>query len=101
MVKRRVVITGLGVVTPLGEELENFWSRLLAGHSGIKKITRIQGIENYPVRIGGEITPADFDPLKTLEAKAIKRLDLFSMYALCAGIKAVRDTGLDFAKEDV
>ena len=58
MVKRRVVITGLGVVTPLGEELESFWSRLLAGHSGIKKITRIQGIENYPVRIGGEITPA-------------------------------------------
>jgi 3-oxoacyl-[acyl-carrier-protein] synthase II len=101
MVKRRVVITGLGVVTPLGEELESFWSRLLAGHSGIKKITRIQGIENYPVRIGGEITPADFDPLKTLEAKAIKRLDLFSMYALCAGIKAVRDSGLDFAKEDV
>jgi 3-oxoacyl-[acyl-carrier-protein] synthase II len=101
MTKRRVVITGLGVVTPLGEDLEHFWSRLLAGHSGIKKITRIQGIENYPVRIGGEITPADFDPLKTLDAKAIKRLDLFSRYGLCAAIKAVRDSGLDFAKEDV
>ena len=100
MVKRRVVITGLGVVTPLGEDLEYFWSRLVAGHSGIKKLTRIKGIETYPVRIGGEITPADFDPLKTLEAKAIKRLDPFSMYALCAAIKAVRDSGLDFSKEN-
>ncbi len=100
MAKRRVVITGLGVVTPLGEELESFWSRLVAGQSGIKKITRIVGIENYPVRIGGEITPADFDPLKTLEHKAIKRLDLFSVYALCAGIKAVRDSGIDFSKEN-
>ena len=100
MVKRRVVITGLGVVTPLGEDLEYFWSRLVAGHSGIKKLTRIKGIETYPVRIGGEITPVDFDPLKTLEAKAIKRLDPFSMYALCAAIKAVRDSGLDFSKEN-
>jgi 3-oxoacyl-[acyl-carrier-protein] synthase II len=100
MSKRRVVITGLGVVTPLGEELEQFWKRLLAGECGIKKITRIAGVENYPVRIGGEITPADFDPLKTIEHKAIKRLDLFSVYALCAGIKAVRDSGIDFSKEN-
>jgi 3-oxoacyl-[acyl-carrier-protein] synthase II len=100
MDKRRVVLTGLGVVTPLGEDLENFWSRLVAGHSGIKALTRIKGIETYPVRIGGEITLADFDPLKTLEAKAVKRLDPFSVYALCAAIKAVRDSGLDFAKED-
>jgi 3-oxoacyl-[acyl-carrier-protein] synthase II len=100
MDKRRVVITGLGVVTPLGEDLENFWSRLLAGHSGIKKLTRIKGIENYPVRIGGEITIADFDPLKSLDAKAIKRLDPFSTYALCAAIKAVRDSGIDFAREN-
>jgi 3-oxoacyl-[acyl-carrier-protein] synthase II len=100
MSKRRVVITGLGAVTPLGEELENVWKRLLEGHSGIKAISRIMGIENYPVRIGGEITLADFDPLKTLEHKAIKRLDLFSVYAMCAGIKAVKDSGLDFTKEN-
>jgi 3-oxoacyl-[acyl-carrier-protein] synthase II len=100
MTKRRVVITGMGVVTPLGEELESFWSCLLAGRSGIKKITRIVGIENFPVRIGGEITPADFDPRKTLDFKIIKRLDLFSVYAMCAGIKAVRDSGIDFTKED-
>ena len=100
MSKRRVVITGLGAVTPMGEELEGFWSRLLAGQSGIKPLTRIAGIENYPVRIGGEITPADFNPLQTLEHKVIKRLDLFSVYGLCAGIKAVRDSGLDFSKEN-
>jgi len=100
MSKRRVVITGLGAVTPLGEELEGFWSRMLAGQSGIKPLTRIVGIENYPVRIGGEITPADFNPLQTLEHKALKRLDLFSVYAMCAGIKAVRDSGLDFSRED-
>lgn len=100
MSKRRVVITGLGAVTPLGEDVELIWGRLLAGHSGIKKISRIVGIENYPVRIGGEITPADFNPLKTLEHKMLKRLDLFSVYALVAGIKAVRDSGLDFSKED-
>jgi 3-oxoacyl-[acyl-carrier-protein] synthase II len=98
MPKRRVVITGLGDVTPLGEELELFWNRLLEGHSGIKKLTRIVGIENYPVRIGGEITPAEFDPLKSIEHKSMKRLDPFSVYAMCAGIHAVKDSGIDFEK---
>ena len=100
MPKRRVVITGLGVVTPLGEDLEIFWNRLLEGHSGIKTISRIPGIESYPVRFGGEITPAEFNPGKLLEHKTIKRVDLFSVYALCAGIHAVRDSGLDFAREN-
>jgi 3-oxoacyl-[acyl-carrier-protein] synthase II len=102
MPKRRVVITGLGVVTPLGEDLEVFWNRLLEGHSGIKALTRINPavLATYPVRIGGEITPNEFNPLKSLEHKVIKRLDLFSVYALCAGIHAVSDSGLDFSKED-
>jgi 3-oxoacyl-[acyl-carrier-protein] synthase II len=98
MAKRRVVITGLGVVTPLGEDLELFWNRLLEGHSGIKMITRIQGIEAYPVRIGGEITAQDFAPEKLLEPKEIRRLDRFSVYGLCAGMHAVKDSGIDFEK---
>jgi 3-oxoacyl-[acyl-carrier-protein] synthase II len=96
--KRRVVITGLGAVTPLGEELDSFWNRLLEGHSGIKTITRVQGIETYPVRFGGEITPQDFNPTKTLEHRVIKRVDLFSLYGMCAGIHAVKDSGIDFEK---
>jgi 3-oxoacyl-[acyl-carrier-protein] synthase II len=101
MPKRRVVITGMGLVTPLGENLEVFWTRLLEGHSGIKMLTRISTIATYPVRFGGEITPAEFDPLKCLEHKAIKRLDPFSVYALCAGIHAVNDSGIDFSKTNV
>jgi 3-oxoacyl-[acyl-carrier-protein] synthase II len=100
MSKRRVVITGLGVVTPLGEDLELFWKRLLEGHSGIKTLTRIAGIESYPVRIGGQITPAEFDPLKLLDHKVLKRIDPFSAYALCAGIHAVKDSGIDFSREN-
>jgi len=98
--KRRVVITGLGVVTPLGEDLELFWNRLLEGHSGIKMLTRVAGIDAYPVRFGGEITPADFNPQATLEHRVIKRIDLFSLYGLCAGIHAVKDSGIDFEKTD-
>ena len=100
MPKRRVVITGLGVVTPLGEELDSFWNRLLEGHSGIKPLTRVVNIEQYPVRFGGEITPADFDPMKTIEHKTAKRMDQFSVYGLCAGMHAVKDSGIDFSKEN-
>jgi 3-oxoacyl-[acyl-carrier-protein] synthase II len=104
MSKRRVVITGLGVVTPLGEDLNAFWAQLLEGRSGIKPLTRIENLDTYPVRFGGEITPADFNPVKALGKddanKALKRLDTFSVYALCAGIHAVNDSGLDFTRED-
>ena len=100
MAKRRVVITGLGAVTPLGEDLEVFWNRLLEGHSGIKPLTRVANLENYPVRFGGEITPNEFNPGKLLEHKIIKRLDLFSVFAMCAGIHAVHDSGIDFSKEN-
>jgi 3-oxoacyl-[acyl-carrier-protein] synthase II len=103
MAKRRVVITGLGAITPLGDDVDFFWNRLLEGHSGIKKLTRIKDIETYPVRIGGEITPEDFNPGKFIfDAKELrdsqKRLDRFSLYALCAGIAAVKDSGIDFEK---
>ncbi len=99
MSKRRVVITGLGVVTPLGEDLNLFWPRLLAGNCGIRKITRFD-CSTYPVRIAGEIQHADFQPEKTIAPKEIKRMDRFSVYGLAAGIHAVSDAGLDFSKMD-
>jgi len=99
MAKRRVVITGLGVVTPLGEDLDIFWNRLLEGHSGIRAITRFD-VSKYPVRFGGEITPEFFAPEKVLEHKEIKRLDRFSVFGMCAGIHAVADSGIDFEKVD-
>ncbi len=96
MFKRRVVITGLGVVTPLGDDLEIFWSRLLAGQSGIGLISRFD-VSRYPVRIGGEITPEVFRAEKIIPFKEIKRLDRFSIYGLAAGIHAVKDSGIDFS----
>lgn len=99
MCKRRVVITGLGVVTPLGYELEDFWTRLNAGQSGIRSITRFD-VSSYPVRFGGEITPELFNAEKFIPAKEIKRLDRFSVYGLSAGILAVKDSGIDFTQED-
>lgn len=99
MAKRRVVITGLGVVTPLGEDLDSFWNRLLEGHSGICPITRFD-VSKYPVRFGGQINPDVFAPEKTLDPREAKRLDRFSVFAMCAGIHAVKDSGIDFEKED-
>ncbi len=99
MAKRRVVITGLGVVTPLGEDLEIFWNRLLEGHSGISHITRYD-VSKYPVRIGGEIRPDVFAPEKTIEHRELKRLDRFSVFGICAGVHAVADSAIDFTKVD-
>lgn len=97
MPKTRVAITGLGVVTPLGDDLEKFWRRLLAGESGIRSITRFD-VSSYPVRIGGEITPEVFNAEQTISPKEIKRLDRFSVYGLIAGIHAVKNSGIDFSR---
>ncbi len=99
MSKRRVVITGLGVVTPLGDDLDLFWKRLNAGQCGIQRLTRFD-VSAYSSQIGGEITTDYFNPEKSLSAKEIKRLDRFSVYGMVAGIHAVRDSGLDFSREN-
>jgi 3-oxoacyl-[acyl-carrier-protein] synthase II len=99
MSKKRVAITGLGVVTPLGDDLELFWSRLIQGACGIRLLTRFD-VSQYPSRIGGEISPEVFNPEKTMSAKELKRLDRFSVYGMVAGIHAVKDSGIDFEKVD-
>ncbi len=95
--KRRVVVTGLGVVTCLGNDVSTFWENLLAGKSGIGKITKFDS-SNLPVQIGGEVK--NFEPGQKFDPKLIKRTDLFTQYALWSSVDAVKDAGLDFANMD-
>ena len=95
--KRRVVVTGLGCVTPLACEVDLLWRSVLDGKSGIHPLTVID-TTRHKVRFGGDVT--NFDPGLTVEAKDAKRLDRFTLFAMFAGYHAVRDSGLEFEKED-
>ena len=94
--RRRVVITGLGVVTPLGIGVDNTWQALLAGKSGIGPITRFDA-SDYACRIAAEVK--DFDPADHLEKKEIKKMDAFIQYAMAASQEAVDDAGLQVTPE--
>jgi 3-oxoacyl-[acyl-carrier-protein] synthase II len=95
--RRRVVITGLGVVTSLSCDVSELWQKLLAGESGIHPI-RIVDPTPFKVRFGGDVY--DWDPGDYIEKKELKRLDRFTQFALVAGSKAITDSGLDFSRED-
>ena len=97
MPPRRAVITGLGVITSLGKNVETMWDGLCAGHSGIVPVQRFNA-SKYPSHIGGELT--DFDPKKYLGTKQARRVDRVTQFAMIAAREAVADSGLDFAKED-
>ena len=89
--RRRVVITGVGAITPLGLEKKQIWSALCEGKSGIKPITSFD-TSAHEVRFGGEVS--DFDPTKWFEIKEARRLDRFAQFAVAAAIQAVEDAGL-------
>jgi len=93
---RRVVVTGLGVVSPLGCDVDTFWRRLVAGESGVGPITRFDA-SAYRVRIAAEVK--DFDPEAWLDKRKARRLDLFSRYAVAAARQAAADAGLDPRRE--
>jgi len=95
--KRRVVVTGLGCVTPLACEVELLWQSILDGKSGIHDLSVID-TTRHKVRFGGDVT--GFNPGKTVEAKDVKRLDRFTLFAMFAGFHAIADSGLDFTRED-
>ncbi|MFO0867668.1 MAG: beta-ketoacyl-ACP synthase II [Pirellulales bacterium] len=95
--KRRVVITGLGVVTPLSCQVEQLWSKLLAGESGIHPL-QIFDTTEFKIKFGGDVH--DWNPQGYLDPKEIKRVDRFTQFAVVAAIDAVRDAGLDFDRED-
>ena len=95
--KRRVVVTGMGAVTPLGNDVESFWNGVKEGKLGIDKITRFDTTD-YKVTLAAEVK--DFDPGKYLDVRAAKRLELFSQYAVVAAMQAKEDAGIDMEKED-
>jgi 3-oxoacyl-[acyl-carrier-protein] synthase II len=98
--QRRVVVTGLGLVSPLGTGVEKNWQAILEGRSGIRKITRF-ATDGFPSRIAGEVP--DFKAEDFIESKEIKKMDLFIQFALGAAAMAMEDSGLkiegEFANE--
>ena len=98
MSERRVVITGLGLVTSLGEEVDGVFDALCAGRSGIGPVTRFD-LADFPVRFGGECTRFSVANYG-LDVREAKRLDRFGQFGLAASVSAVRDSGLDFSTED-
>ncbi|HYX45318.1 MAG TPA: beta-ketoacyl-ACP synthase II [Sphingomicrobium sp.] len=101
---RRVVVTGLGLVTPLGGDVETSWKNLIAGKSGIAAITRFD-ISDQKAKIAGEVKPKDhpygFDPDKRVDPKVQRQVDPFIVYALDAAGQAIEDAGLTEMDEDL
>ena len=95
---RRVVITGLGVITSLGEAVDEMWDSLCAGRSGVGLITRWD-CSKYPVRFGGECSGFDITNYG-IDKRESKRLDRFGQFGVAASINAVKDSGIDFNTED-
>ena len=96
MARRRVVITGLGLVSPVGNTVEEAWQNILAGRSGIAHVTKFDA-STFPAQIAGEVK--NFDITSYISAKDARRMDTFIHFGMAAGIQAVRDAGLD--KENV
>ncbi|MCU0711036.1 MAG: beta-ketoacyl-ACP synthase II [Pirellula sp.] len=95
--RRRVVVTGLGCVTPLSSDVNGLWNGIVDGKSGIHPLS-ILDTTNHKVKFGGDVQ--NFEPGPTIDAKEAKRLDRFTLFAMYAGFYAVKDSGLDFSKED-
>ena len=91
---RRVVITGMGVVTAFGTALESFWSGLLEGKSGVAPLSLFDTTE-FKVHFGGQVR--DWDPEALFGAKEARRLDRFAQFAMVAAEKAVTHSGIDFS----
>ncbi|MGB2867215.1 MAG: beta-ketoacyl-ACP synthase II [Bacteroidota bacterium] len=95
--QRRVVVTGMGVVTPIGNTVEEFWKNLLAGKSGAGPITSFDA-SDYDTKFACELK--NFDPLQFIDRKLAQRCDPFTQYALAASDMAIKDSGLDLQQED-
>jgi 3-oxoacyl-[acyl-carrier-protein] synthase II len=95
--KRRVVVTGLGIISPVGSTVKSAWDAVVNGRSGIGPITKFD-VSAFPVRFGGSVR--DFDVTQYITSKDARRMDEFMHYGVAAGIQAVSDSGIDFSKLD-
>lgn len=99
MGQRRVVITGLGTLNPLAQNVEDFWQRLTTGQTGIRRIQRFD-VTEFASQIGGEVLDWPGLPADRVDPREAKRMDRFSQFAVGAAIEAVTDSGIDFSRED-
>ncbi|MDO9311403.1 MAG: beta-ketoacyl-ACP synthase II [Nitrosomonas sp.] len=96
MSKRKVVVTGLGIVSPVGSTVSSAWENIISGKSGITRITRFDA-SNFTSQIAGEVK--DFDIQQYLSAKEARRMDTFIHYGMAAAIQAVKDAGIDDVRQ--
>lgn len=94
---RRVVVTGMGAITPIGNSVDEFWSGIKAGKVGISEITKFDTTD-YKVKIAAEVK--NFDAKERMDFKSAKRMEPFSQYAVCAAMEALEQSGIDMEKED-
>ena len=97
MEKRRVVVTGVGAVTPLGNDVETTWNNIVSGVSGIGPLTRVNA-DDFPAKVAAEVK--DFDPTAYLDKKDARKMDRFAQFAVAASIMAVKDADLDINEEN-
>ena len=96
MNKKRIVVTGMGVICPIGLNIEEFWTNLVAGKSGIRPITQFD-TSNYTVKLAAEVN--GFDPLEYMDLKTVERTRRSTHFAIAAAKQAVKSSGLDMSKE--
>ena len=92
-IPRRVVVTGIGVITPIGNTVDEFWDSLIHGRGGIGPITRFDTTE-YAAHFAGQVK--DFDPTEFIDYKEARHMDPFCHYAIAAAIQAVEDSSIEF-----
>lgn len=92
MSRRRVVVTGLGIISPVGNDVSTAWNNIVAGRSGIRKIDLFD-VSPFSSQIGGTII--DFDPTAYIPLKDVKKMDPFVQYGMAAGIQAIEDSGFE------
>ena len=97
MSKRRVVVTGMGIISPVGNDLSTAWKNILDGVSGIGPVTHFD-TTGYATRIAGEVR--DFDPTQWIAPKEVKKMDPFIHYGIAAGVQAIRDAGLEIRPDN-